>query len=338
MAGQSMGGKARIKIIRQRILELTDEMSPELDEFIIRHGGSPFHEIAFNRIAAEYFGTDAIVVLAYEAKEKLVGICTIHYNNRGMLKIGYSGLCNNEVPYGGWIYNPEAVGIADLMQYTTAGWNEKIYYYTNICLEPEAYYKHAGFDEKSTVVVDLSKDLDEYFEQGINSHTRNKIRKAQKSGVEIKHLTPDEMFKFQGLSGELKDRLGMPNEFEFYRRIHQYFNSKNRGTCIAAVYAGEIISAGIMLSNQNLSVGWVAARKNELPSSLYQNELLFWESIIWSKGKSCRYFDLSGLEEQRLPHLARIKLSISNDVRHFYATTLQNLPVRALNRIQGSRG
>lgn len=33
---------------------------------------------------------------------------------------------------------------------------------------------------------------------------------------------------------------------------------------------------------------------------------------------SSQYFDLCGLDEDKLPHLARIKLSFSKDIRNFY--------------------
>lgn len=322
---------------RKKLNELSANECRDLDDFIISNGGSPFHEVTFNTIAKEYFNCDAEIMIAANDRNQVVGVCIIHFFKRGILREGFSGLCNNEVPYGGWIYDKDKVSLDELLKHTLAGMNEKIHYYSNVCYEDNSYYQSVRFKANQTVVVDLSKELGTYFETELNSHTRNKIRKAQKSGVITRHLVPQEMDAFNMISQELKQRVGMKNEYPFYKRIFDTYYEMGRCTCIAEEYLGEIISAGIMLYNNNMSVGWVAARKNDLPGNLYQNELLLWDSIVWSKDKGCAYFDLSGLDEQKHPQLARIKLSLSRDVRFFYSSTLQNLPVRVISKMISGR-
>jgi hypothetical protein len=327
----------KIRFNRNKLAELNADECRYFDDFIISNGGTPFHEVIFNAIAMEYFKSDAELIIASDESNGLVGVCIVHFFKRGFLREGFSGLCNNEVPYGGWIFDKDKVCLDELLVHTLSGINEKIHYYSNACFEVDGYYRSGKFKPNQTVVVDLSKDLDVYFETELNSHTRNKIRKAQKSGVITKHLVPQEMNIFYEISEELKQRVGMKNEYPFYRQVFDAYYEMGRCTCIAEEYRGEIVSAGIMLFNKNVSVGWVAARKSYLPGNLYQNELLLWDSIIWSKDKGCAFFDLSGLDEQKHPQLARIKLSISKDVRCFYSATLQNLPVRVISKMISGR-
>jgi len=90
----------------------------------------------------------------------------------------------------------------------------------------------------------------------------------------------------------------------------------------------------ILLANNNYTIAWIAGRQTDISNNLYQNEYLWWESIIWAKKYGSKYLDLCGLDELKLPQLARIKLSFSKNIVPFYLIVKKTLLFRVINKIQ----
>jgi hypothetical protein len=325
-----------MKVIRKPLSGFNEKEKIEIDVFIEQNGGLVFHEYYFNKIASEVYRTFCFYYTAFIGNE-IVGICPVHVIRHGVLRILFSNMSSNEIPYGGWVYNENKTSVLSLVKNTKLYSNESLSYSSNIQSVNNKFelIRMPGIKKFSTVVLDLSSSVEDLFNKIIPSKHRNKIRRAQKLGVRIETIPFEKFDEFLSLNLELKEKVGLANGLpEFYRRIMGYYILKGRVVCLAAKYENQLISGMILLANKNYTIAWVAGRKVNLPNNLYQNELLWWESILWAKEFGSRYLDLCGLDEINLPHLARIKLSFSKEIAPFYFFTKKTIVYRIINKIQ----
>ena len=116
------------------------------------------------------------------------------------------------------------------------------------------------------------------------------------------------------------------------KRLSYY--ERNKIKVFAAKHKDEYISAVLNIGNKNMIHAWIAGRINNIPKNLYQNELLWWESIKWAKEIGSRYYDLCVVEKERLPNIAKFKLGFSKTLIPFYHITKRPKSFKILNRIQ----
>lgn len=327
---------SKLQIKRLPIEEMGSELQEVLDIFIENHGGTVFHETAMNRFASEAYGTRITYFLAFKGLD-LVGCMPCHTFRRKLLRESHSNLSSFELPYGGWVFDQDNASINDLTAQTKLGIFESLHIKSNI----EAGSGHrpsnlvSGISTLNTVLLKLSDmSLDELY-ASLGSKQRYKIRHAEKIGIEVVHLTPNNLDIFLELFTVMKDRAGLlKRDNDFYRKVFSHYYLLNRAICLSAFYESEHISSLIILANQNYSIWWLAGRKSGLSNSLYQNELLLWESIRWAKAYGSKYFDLCGIEEEKLPHLARIKLSFSKDIHSIYSYSIRPMTSRIASRLR----
>jgi len=325
-----------LKIIRKNITELNANDKSTIDKFVEDNDGLIFHETTFNEIVANNFKTKLSYALAY-GNEDLIGVCPIHIIKKGLLKINYSNLSHCEVPYGGWIYDKNKISIRILMASTKIKLNESLNYWSTI--QPNNNdYLNSGITEMvrfNTVILDLSTTIDDIFNKSLSSKQRNKIRRAQKLGVVIENIPLSNFDGFIKLSSQLKLKIGSPlRASSYYKNVFEFYSKKKKAVCLAAKYNGQYISSMILLANNNYTIAWIAGRQTDISNNLYQNEYLWWESIIWAKKYGSKYLDLCGLDELKLPQLARIKLSFSKNIVPFYLIVKKTLLFRVINKIQ----
>jgi hypothetical protein len=325
-----------MKVIRKHLSEFSEKEKTGIDIFIEQHGGLVFHEFYFNKITSEVFKTYCFYYIAI-IKNEIVGICPVHVIKHGVLKLLFSNMSSHEIPYGGWVFNEIKTSILSLIKSTKINFNESLFYSSNIQLTNNSYelIRISRIKKLNTVILDLSTSIDDLFNKMIPSKHRNKIRRAQKLGITVEIIPFTKIDEFISLSEELKKRTGLSGGLpEFYTRIMDHYNSKGKIVCLASRYKNQFISSMILIANKNYTIAWVAGRKIELPNNLYQNELLWWESIVWAKKFGSRYLDLCGLDELKLPHLARIKLSFTKEIVPLYFITKKTFYFRIINKIQ----
>lgn len=326
----------KISIKRLPIEDMDPGLQRDLDLFMENHGGTVFHETALNRFASKAYGTELSYFLAYKGME-LVGCMPCHSFRRKLLVESHSNLSSYELPYGGWVFDQDLTGIHELIAKTKPGRFESLHIKSNI--EKDAVQKPATivsrFSTLNTVILSLTGLSNDQLFKALVSKQRYKIRHAGKIGIEVVQLTPANLDLFFELFTEMKVRVGLRmRDQEFYQDVFSHYHALGRAICLAALYEKEHISSLILLANKNFTIWWLAGRKSGLSNSLYQNELLLWESIKWANGFGSRYFDLCGVDEEKLPHLSRIKLSFSKDVRPFYSYSIRPLSFRIVNRLQ----
>lgn len=326
--------KLRIKRINASLLDPALEL--EINGFCDQHMGTVFHETDFNRIASRVFKTDLSYFLAYQDKT-LVGVMPCQTFNNRLIRQSFSNLSSFEIPYGGWVFDKHLVQIDKLVRKTPLGMNESLGVMSNIELDmiQRPTLRLQRQEILNTVLLSLEgKGTDELF-GGLSKKLRNKIRHASAMGIEVIQLVPENLDLFFDLFRELKNRVGLRmRDVSFYSDVFGHYQAQARATCLTALYENVPISSMILLANSNFTTAWVAGRKSGLPNNLYQNELLIWESIKWANEFGSQYFDLCGLDEERLPHLARIKLSFSKDIRNFYFYLKRSPAYPLLNKAQ----
>lgn len=282
--------------------------------------GTVFHETDFNRIASRVFKTDLSYFLAYKAN-RLVGVMPCHTFKSRLTRHSFSNLSSFEIPYGGWVFNSHMVLIDELLIKTHLRVNESLAIVSNLDIET-AQNSSCGSKNivvLNTVVINLDETRIEELWNTFASKLRRRIRHATKLGIEVELLPPEDFDQFFNIFQDLKDRVGLKmRDKDFYRGVFSHYHNLGKAACLTAIHKGEPISSIIILANKNYTIAWVAGRRSGLPNNLYQNELLIWEALRWASEYGSKYFDLCGLDKERLPHLARIKLSFSKDIRNFY--------------------
>ncbi len=322
-------------IKRLHIRSITPSLKTGINTFNDKHNGTIFNEVEFNEITASILKTELTYFIA-EKNNVLVGICPCHSYNTGLMKRSYSNLSSHEIPYGGWIYNSEQISLEKLIQHMPLRVNEGFWITSHIETDDHTPYSccHLMSNTGTTLLQELDNVNTETLFAQMNSKQRNKIKRALNLGVEIKEITPSDFSVFWDLICRLKAKTKMPiRNRDFYERIFIHYNQHSRAKCLAAYYNGQPISAMILLHNSNFANAWIAGRIEELPNNLYQNELLFWESIKWAEEVGSKFFDFCGLDVDKLPHLARMKLSFSHDIRSIYYYSKRSLLYRLLNRL-----
>lgn len=325
-----------MKVIRKSINEISESEKNQIDNFIEQNDGLIFHETKFNKIASEIFKTSCFYFIGFIGNE-IVGICPAHTVNDGVLRLLFSNMSNHEIPYGGWIYNENKISIKSLLNNTKLNFNECLIYSSSIQLDKNDYEKIGITNIKrlNTLILDLSPSIDDLFNLSITAKQRNKIRRAQKLGITIEKIPFTNMDEFINLSSELKKKVGLAYGLsEFYKKVMEVYSKDDKAVCLAAKYESHYISSMILIANKNYTIAWVAGRKVDLPNNLYQNELLWWESIVWAKKIGSNYLDLCGLDELKLPQLARIKLSFSKEIVSFYYLIKKSFFFRVINKLQ----
>lgn len=318
-----------------KVFNFNEDFRIRINQFIIDNNGTPFHEIEFNEIVSKEYGTLFYYLVAKE-NSNIIGACPIHQINKGFLKFLYSSLNRHEIPYGGWIYNEKKININLLISKLRLPFLSKLIYSSNIQLN-ENRFRVDNFSKvkiRKTVIINLNRSEDELF-SSLNSKQRNKIRRSERKGVTIEKIPLNNIREFYLLSNELKNNIDIDIKSNgIYSKILEVYLEKGKAICMAAKYDNEYISSMIFIANENFSIGWVAGRKVNIPNNLYQNELLLWNLILWSNKAGSRVLDLCGLDEVNLPHLARMKLSFSKDVKKFYSFSKSSFVFKIINNIQ----
>jgi hypothetical protein len=325
-----------MKLIRKNINDIAENDKQSIDHFIESNNGMIFYETLFNTIVSEFFKSKLTYFLAYD-NNSLIGICPCHTFNKGFVSQSYSNLSSMEIPYGGWIYDTNKVTMKKLLAKTKIPYNEILQYSSNIQFDENLYHDLKKYKPYriNTVIMELSPSIDDVYYSLMKYKQRNKIERARKLGITVEEITIENIGEFFTLSKELKEKVGLNVKSEsLYQKVLAAYNKNRKAVCLAAKLNEEYISAMILLSNKNYTTAWVAGRKAELPNNLYQNELLWWETIVYAKNRGSKYLDFCGLDKEKLPHLARIKLSFSKEIVPFYVLTKKSLLLKILNKIK----
>jgi lipid II:glycine glycyltransferase (peptidoglycan interpeptide bridge formation enzyme) len=151
---------------------------------------------------------------------------------------------------------------------------------------------------RRTLLVDLAPSLSVIWD-GFHSNTRNRIRLAEKRGVQIRVGCEEEMPTFIHLLEETESRHGLRHASTgMFLLAARLFGRRDAmrlylASCDGVDLAGIIV----FLSGTTATYLWGASSGSEGARRLNPNQLLHWTAMKWAKERNCIVYDLFGIPD-----------------------------------------
>ena len=146
-----------------------------------------------------------------------------------------------------------------------------------------------------TIVIDIAS-ADESILARMNQGTRRKIRKSQKSDIEIAEGAPADVKAFSRLMTRTGERnaFGVHSEAYFERAFDLL--APEHGTLLLARHEGDLLAA-IMVFALGETAWYLYGASSRVKSNLYATYGIQWAAIQWAKQRGCHYYDLWGVPD-----------------------------------------
>jgi len=320
-------------MIRKSILELDVSWKSEIDQFIDLNNGLVFHYTGFNEIVSSANKTKLSYIIAVK-KNEIIGVCPIHRINKGFLHFDYSNNWNYEIPYGGWVYNINQIDFDSLWKRLPVALFGSLTYCSSFVYDIPERLKKTGKNFE-TGLIDLSIPVEVIWQNYIHPNKRNKIRKAEKSGIIIEKHGIENLYIFLNLIKETRRKAGLCESItNYYEKLLNEYLPDN-AVVLVSYYEKRPISGVVVLGNKNIMHYWLGASADNVPN-LGQGELLQWEAIKWAKGQNARYYDLCVIEKERLPNIAHFKMGFTKELVPFYILSKKTILFKGFNKIKNA--
>ena len=119
---------------------------------------------------------------------------------------------------------------------------------------------------------------------------------------------------------------------EYYRRVMETFAPQDMARIYVSKYMGEYLSGGIFLRYGQICYHWHGV-SGARTRNMGQGELIQWHVIRWAKESGCRWYDLVGVERERMPSLAKFKMSFTKNLVPFHNVSYRRLVDAVARRI-----
>jgi hypothetical protein len=300
-------------------------------------GATIFHLPPWNRIVAEVFSTDFSYLVALQ-NGVMVGVMPCHLVARRVDgDVCYSPPRVFESPYGGPVATGRnAVEVARRLVHEAAQLGHRSNVHIFSSPENSDWVGPSGFSasQLETACVDLRPELERIWAESLDSKRRNMIRKAEKSGVEVRSCGVDELMEYVDLVGETVDRGGFACQpAVYYAQVLKAFAPSDTARLYIARREGQALAGGIFLRQGAHCYYWHGATARGV-GSFGQGEIIQWEVIKWAKAAGCEWYDLVGVERERLPNIALFKLGFTKQIVPFYYVHHQRVVDRAVLKLQ----
>jgi len=149
-----------------------------------------------------------------------------------------------------------------------------------------------------TILVDLQPAPDRIW-SAFSSNTRNRVRLAEKRGVEVRVGTDADVPAFIALSDETAVRQGLKvSPPGMFTKAAELFGRRDAMRLYLACDAGTIL-AGIMVfvCGTTATYLWGASSASERARWLNPNQLLHWTAMQWARERGCTTYDLFGIPD-----------------------------------------
>jgi len=142
-------------------------------------------------------------------------------------------------------------------------------------------------------VLELNSDPDRVLEKIDRRTTRYSIRKAKKSGIEIRPVnTLEGMKQFFRLNIMTRKKHGLPSQpWAFFKNIYTYLIEKHQAFLLLAFDSAKVISAGLFIKFRNTIFYKYNASDPDSLSKKSPNHLLTWHAIEEACQGGFRFFD-----------------------------------------------
>lgn len=324
-----------MKITQKELSELSSTEVEEIMSFLDSTFSTVFHEPHFNKVVSEIFGTEFSYRLVYNSNGELIALCPLHSVRNGLLNMMYSNPAFCEVPYGGWVYKRNEISLDVLIGSMKLLFCEAFTYWSIPQIDKNDYAFIENKKEYQTAIIDLTSSIDDILYEYVSKNTRHNIRRAPRKGIVIEELKQYDLNIFIDLCNHLKKSVGLRiHASDFYIKLFQEYYPKQKMSVFAARLRNDYLSSLVTIGNKHVMHAWVAGRAQEIPKNVYQNELLWWNTVKWAKEKGSKYYDLCVVEPKRLPNIARFKLGFSKKIKPFYHISKKTIAHRILSKIR----
>lgn len=144
-------------------------------------------------------------------------------------------------------------------------------------------------EHKVTMWLELSNDIDAQWER-LDGKLRNQIKKAQKSGLAIKHGKGELLDKFYSVFARNMRDLGTPViSKNFFKNILKYF-PKESNIFIVELENKVIAAAFTLIHDNTIEIPWASSIGTF--NKLCPNEFMYWEIIRYAISQGLSRFDL----------------------------------------------
>ena len=177
------------------------------------------------------------------------------------------------------------------------------------------------FEDRGTVVLDLSQNMQDIWDKSYSSINRNMIRKAIKNNIHISVSEKIEDFQsFFDIYNETMKNVNADNYYFFSDKYFSVFfdDLKDKSKLLLAKIDDEIISGMLLMYSDNYAHYHLSGRKKEY-SNLASNNLLLDTAIKIAKEMKCEYFHFGGGTSSDIKDsLFKFKSGFSKENKMFY--------------------
>jgi lipid II:glycine glycyltransferase (peptidoglycan interpeptide bridge formation enzyme) len=155
---------------------------------------------------------------------------------------------------------------------------------------------HLGGTQPEWVMrLDLAPGLDTVF-GGFKADYRNRIRKAPKRGVAVRHADgPDDWRRWYDLLKETAERQQfVVRAYSYFDLIRELLHRDCQGTVLLAEREGRMVG-GILCIAYGDTVWYLYGGMNEEGRDHYSGYLLQWEAMQWAAERGCHIYDFRGV-------------------------------------------
>ncbi len=151
---------------------------------------------------------------------------------------------------------------------------------------------------RRTILVDLTPPVDDIW-AAFHSNTRNRIRLAQKRGVDVRVAREDEMAAFVTLFEETVSRHGLrPAPVEQFHLSAELFGRRDDMRLYMASHDGVDLSGIVVFINgRTATYQWGASSGAEAARKVNPNQFLHWTAMQWARERGCTTYDLFGIPD-----------------------------------------
>lgn len=177
--------------------------------------------------------------------------------------------------------------------------------------DAEGYVRAARLANRRTIVLDISRPLDE-IRRRLDKKWRNCLNRAEANGLEIREGSDDAMFDvFLAVYREMlsRKRLAEPGDIRTFRAIQAALPARFKMNVIAAFDDGEPGAAAICsaIGRRGLFLFGATADRGMRNKASY---LVQWRAIQWLKEMGCTEYDLHGSNPRSNPGVYAFKMGL----------------------------
>lgn len=299
--------------------------SEKIQNLIIKHDGSIFHETVLNQIIEKSFKSDFYYLV--DNPNNIETAAGVHVTRNKLHLKRYNIKPLYDIPYAGFIGN-EAIDFSLL----NINWLESIHYAGFPYIRGEGKINSNHFGE--TAMVDLDQSIQDILTKSINYRRRRKIKEAVKAGFTVKsYFTLEGLLILWPILEELHKRLNYKKmSFDYYKEIFQYYSVRKQAFILIAFKNDIPVSGIFIIGNVNYMHFFKGASYRNYENE-GQGELLQWEAIKTSKHLGSRKYDLCNLNQKQLPELFDFKTGFSKNIFLYQKYTYNPIGYKILNKI-----